>query len=193
MSVNRKITPLTVAVIIIAIVGSALAVSVTYTGATNAAPDKTSTCEGRYLNTAVRMHGNFSAFRHWNQSRSWNVTTTSTQAQAVVTAAVPSFTVGEAKERGSLWVVNVTYNGKAVMNVPLAKINTPTSRDAVNVVQVSQSKGWTAGTAKQFTFVYNVPIVDSNGNTIGIVRVDGRTGQIISGNMFAGFRMRAHA
>ncbi len=181
------------AVIIIVVIGSTLAMSVTFTTATNAAPDKTSTSGSRYLNTAHRMHGNFSASRHGNQSRSWNVTTTSAQAQAVVTAAIPSFTIGGAKDSGSLWMVNVTYNSTVVMNVPVAKVNTPTSGDAVNAVQASQGKGWTAGTPKQFAFMYNVPIVDSNGNTIASVRVDGRTGHIITGKMSAGFRMHAHA
>lgn len=193
MSVKSKITPITVAVIIVVVIGSALAMSVTFTTATNAALDKTSTLGSRYLNTAHRMHGNFSAFGHGNQSRSWNVTTTSAQAQAVVTAAIPSFTIGGAKDSGNLWMVNVTYNSTVVMNVPVGKVNTPMSGDALNAVQASQGKGWTAGTPKQFAFMYNVPIVDSNGNTIASVRVDGRTGHIITGKMSAGFRMPAHA
>jgi len=199
MSVKSKIAPLTAAVIIVLVIGSTLAMSVTLTTAANAAPDKTSTYNGGYLNTAFRMHGNFNASRHWkgtgswNGTKSWNVTTTSSQAQAIVTETIPSFTIGGANDRGSLWMVNVTYNGTLVMNVPLGKVNTPTSTDAVSAVQASQSKGWTAGTPKLFAFMYSVPIVDSNGNTIGTVRVNGTNGQIITGKTFAGFRMRPRA
>jgi len=198
MGAKSEVPQLTAPVIILVVMGSSLAVSVSFTAVANAVPDKTSVCEGRHLTTAFHTHGNFSALGHWNQTRSWNgarswnVSTTSAQAQAVVTGAIPSFTMGGAKESGSLWMVNVTYNGTVVMNVPVGKVNTLTSDDAVNAVQTSQSKGWSAASPKLFAFVYNVPIVDSNGNTIGNVRVNGRSGHIITGKLSTIFRMPVH-
>ena len=109
------------------------------------------------------------------------VTVTSAQAKTIVSDAVKEFKVGEAEDRGRAWVVAIKYKDKVVMNVPLGKLNTPTSEDAVKVVQGSISKGWSAGEPKQVGFIYNVPIVDSNAKTIGNIRVHGGTGDIIAG------------
>ncbi len=298
---NRKIETLTVVVIIAAIIGSALAVSVTFTTATN--PGSGQACSDRswsMFNQARRgmflhMHGNFSAGTQWNQSLSGNVTINSAQAKTVVSADIQNFTVdtpvplragwivpiedgkgvvtsirvsnqtgastadqaksivegslgkgwqagtprlmrviysvpllnsnntvvghvrvdgrngkiitrpsitltitsdqaktivsdalnsfmvGGAKDRGSMWVVNVTYNGTAVMNVPLGKINTPTSADAVKAVQNSMTQGWNTGEPKQLGYIYNVPLMDANGNVIGYATVNGSTGHITAG------------
>jgi hypothetical protein len=78
-------------------------------------------------------------------------------------------------------MVSIKYKDNVVMTVLLAKLNTPTSGVALKAVQDSIGKGWTAGAPKQFGFTYNVPIIDSNGNPVGDVRVDGRTGGIITG------------
>ncbi len=102
MRAKSKIDPLTVAVMIVVVIGSALATSVTLTATANAAPDKTSTNEGRILNTAYSTHGNSSGPRHWSGTKSlsgtksWNVITTPTQAQATVAGATHSFTIGGA-------------------------------------------------------------------------------------------------
>ncbi len=182
MSMNRKITSLTVAVMIIAIIGSALAVSVTFTAATNARPEKFGPMFSQLRGgMALPTNRNFSAPRHWNYSRSVNVTIDSAQAKAVVNAAVPSFSVGEAKDRGNMWAVNIAYNGTVVMNVPLGKVNTPTSSDAVKAVQDSMGKGWSTGEPKQLRFIYNVPIIDASGNVIGYILVNGVTGHIATG------------
>jgi len=237
MSINRKIASLTVAVVIIAIIGSALAVSATFTAATNAGPEnqppadrhappwmanltdtqketlkqkmeelKTAGKTPQEIHSAMNdmlkqwgiqvpsglmfsqlggmalpMHRNFSAPRHWNYSRSVNVTIDSAQAKAVVNAAIPSFSVGEAKDRGNMWAVNITSNGTVVMNVPLGKINTPTSSDAVKAVQDSIGKGWSTGEPTQMRFIYRVPIIDADGNVIGYTLVNGVTGHITTG------------
>ena len=109
------------------------------------------------------------------------LTVTGEQAKTIVSDAVKEFNVGEAKDRGNVWMVSIKYNDKVVMTVPLGKLNTPTSEDAVKAVQDSLGKGWSAGEPTQFRFTYNVPIIDANGNTIGNIRVDGRTGDIIIG------------
>jgi hypothetical protein len=112
---------------------------------------------------------------------STTLTVTGEQAKSIVNDAVKLFTVGEAKDRSNMWMVSVTYNGTAVMNVPLGKLNTPTSGDAVKAVQDSMTKGWSVGEPKQLGFIYNVPIVDANGNVIGYTMVNGSTGHITAG------------
>ena len=106
---------------------------------------------------------------------------TSDQAKTIVSDAVKTFTVGGVNDSGNGWMVSIKYKDNVVMMVLLAKLNTPTSGAAVKAVQDSIGKGWTAGVPKQFGFTYNVPIIDSNGNPVGAVRVDGRTGGIITG------------
>jgi hypothetical protein len=115
--------------------------------------------------------------------RDWqgNVTVTSEQAQTTVGDAVNAFKIGEVKDGGSVWMVSIKYNDKAVMTVLLGKVNTPTSGDALKAVQDSMGNGWSAGEPKQHGSAYDVPITDANGNVIGNVRVDGRTGDIITG------------
>jgi len=104
---------------------------------------------------------------------------TSAQVKTTVSNAIKNFTVGDVKERVGAWTVSIKDGNKTVMTVILGKINTPKSEDAVNAVKSSLEKGWTAGEPKQQRSVYNVPIIDSNGDTIGNVRVDGRTGDIL--------------
>jgi hypothetical protein len=66
------------------------------------------------------------------------------------------------------------------MTVLLGKLNTPTSEDAVKAVQDSIGKGWKAGEPKQLQSLYNVSIIDALGNTVGNIRVDGKSGDIIT-------------
>jgi len=106
------------------------------------------------------------------------LTVTSEQARAIVSNAIKEFSVGEAKDIGNMWMVSIKYRNEVVMSVVLGKVNTPTSDDAVKAVQSSLGKGWSAGEPKQLQHIYNVPILDVNGNTVGAVRVDGRTGSI---------------
>ena len=114
-------------------------------------------------------------------TESITLTVTSDQAKTKVTDAIKAFQVGGANDSGTLWTVSIKYNDTIVMTVLLGKLNTPTSEDAVNAVKDSMGKGWSAGEPKQIGFGYNVPIVDANGNTIGNVMVDGKTGDITHG------------
>jgi len=109
------------------------------------------------------------------------LTVTSEQAKTIVSNTISEFNVGEAKDGGSVWMVSIKYKDKVVMTVLLGKVNTPTSDDAVKAVQASLGKGWSAGEPKQLQHIYSVPIIDSNGNTVGTIRVDGRTGSIDAG------------
>jgi len=109
------------------------------------------------------------------------LTVTSVQAKTIVSDAIKEFKVGEARDGGSVWMVSIKYKDQVVMTVLLGKLNTPTSEDAVKAVQSSLGKGWSAGAPKQLQFDYNVPIIDTNNNTIGTIRVDGRTGTITTG------------
>ena len=109
------------------------------------------------------------------------LTVTSQQAKTMVSNAIKEFTIGEAKDAGSTWMVSIKYKDKVVMTVLLGKLNTPTSEDAVKAVQDSLKKGWSAGEPKQLQFTYNVAIIDVNNNTIGSIRVDARTGSIATG------------
>jgi len=109
------------------------------------------------------------------------LTVTSVQAKTIVSDAIKEFKVGEARDGGSVWMVSIKYKDQVVMTVLLGKLNTPTSEDAVKAVQSSLGKGWSAGAPRQLQFDYNVPIVDTNNNTIGTIRVDGRTGSITAG------------
>jgi len=119
--------------------------------------------------------------RPGNWSGNVTVTVTTEQAKTMISNALKEFTVGNVTDRGSVWVVSIKYKDKAVTDVPLGKLNTPTSQDAVKAVQDSMGKGWSTGEPKQHGFIYNVPIIDANGNTISNVRVDGRTGNIAAG------------
>jgi hypothetical protein len=114
-------------------------------------------------------------------TESITLTVTSEQAKTIVSDAVKAFQVGEANDSGSVWIVSIKYSDMVVMTVLLGKVNTPTSGDAVKAVQDSMGKGWSAGEPKQIGFAYNVPIVDANGNAVGNVRVDGRTGEMTPG------------
>ena len=105
---------------------------------------------------------------------------TSEQAKIIVSNAAKQFKVGDVKDRGSVWTVSIKYNDKVLMAVILGKLNTPTSDDALKVVQDSLSKGWTLGEPTLVRYIYNVPITAA-GNTIGSVAVDGRSGEIITG------------
>lgn len=130
-----------------------------------------------------------SAALHWKQSWPGNMrkpsttipTVTSDQAKTKVSDAIREFKVGEAKDTGNLWMVSIKYKDSVVMTVLLGKLNTPTSEDAVKAVQDSMAKGWKAGEPKQLQSIYNVPIIDARGNTVGNIRVDGRSGEITSG------------
>ncbi|MEM2881826.1 MAG: hypothetical protein QXL35_01045 [Candidatus Bathyarchaeia archaeon] len=107
------------------------------------------------------------------------MTVTGEQAKAIANDAIREFKVGEVKDRGGSWVVRIEYRGKAVMAVVLGKLNTPTAEDALKAVQGSMARGWSAGDPKQLRSAYSVPILDANGNAIGRIRIDGRTGEVM--------------
>jgi len=109
------------------------------------------------------------------------LTVTSDQAKTLVDNAIGEFKAGDAEDRGNLWTVSIKYKDGVVMTVVLGKLNTPTSADAVKAVQESLGKGWSAGEPRQLRLTYNVPIIDSNGNAIGSIMVDGRNGNITAG------------
>jgi len=109
MSVRSRISPLTVAVMLVVVFGSALAASVTFTATAYAAPDNASTYEGRYLNVAYSAHGNSSAPRHWSGTKSssgtsaWSVIT-NPQTQTTGTGTTASSTPG--------WTNEHNHNGR---------------------------------------------------------------------------------
>lgn len=103
------------------------------------------------------------------------------QAKNIVNNAVNQLKVGDAKSSGSVWSVDIKYGEKVAAIVLLGKLNTPTSQDAIKAVQDSLNKGWRAGDPKQLRLIYNVPIIDANGNTIADLSVDGTTGNITTG------------
>jgi hypothetical protein len=104
---------------------------------------------------------------------------TSAQAKTTVSNAIKNFTIGDVKERVGAWTVTIHYSNKTVMTIILGKINTPTSEDAVNTVKSSLENGWTPGEPKQQRSIFTVPILDTNSNIIGSIRVNGRTGDIV--------------
>ena len=106
---------------------------------------------------------------------------TSDQAKTIVSDAVKQLTVGDVGDRASVWMVNIKYKDKVVMGIPLGKLNTPTSADATKVVQDSLAKGWTVGSPTLARLTYSVPIMVGN-NTIGIIHVNGGTGDIVTGS-----------
>jgi hypothetical protein len=112
-------------------------------------------------------------------SPSTTFTVTSDQAKTIVSNAISNFTVGTAMDIGRAWIVSIQYNNNTVMTVILGKINTPTSDDVVTAVKNSLETGWSAGDPTQTRLNYNVAIIDSNGNTIGNIIVNGRTGDIL--------------
>lgn len=201
MIVNRKIVLLVIAITVI--VGSALATNIMFTALANTGSAGAAANEGvcfdkswpmfnRTKDMTLRPHpgnwswppppGNWSRPpRPGNWSGNVTVTVTTEQAKTTVSNALKEFTVGNVTDRGSIWVVSIKYKDKTVTDVPLGKLNTPTSQDAVKAVQDSLGKGWSTGEPKQHGFTYNVPIIDANGNTISNVRVNGRTGDITAG------------
>ncbi|MEM3506608.1 MAG: hypothetical protein QW589_05705 [Candidatus Bathyarchaeia archaeon] len=102
------------------------------------------------------------------------------QAKTIVSNAIKEFKISEVKERNSLWIVSIEYKGKVVMIVPLGKLNAPSSEDVLKAVQESLKNGWSVGEPKELQFIYDVPIIDTNNNIIGSVKVDGRSGEIIA-------------
>ena len=106
---------------------------------------------------------------------------TSDQAKTIVSDAIKQCTVGDVRDRGSVWMVSIKYKDKVLMTIPLGKLNTPTSEDATKVVQDSLAKGWTVGSPTLARLIYSVPIIVGN-NTIGIIHVNGGTGDIITGS-----------
>ena len=179
MGLNRRVAVLAIiiaAVIVSGLVASGAFAAVTNTGSAGSPAD--------YSTATHWRHGTGNMTRPpWqgNMTRPpWqgNVTVTSEQAKTIVSDAVKMFTVGGVNDSGNVWMVGIRYNDKVVMTVLLGKVNTPTSGDALKAVQDSIGKGWTAGQPKQHGFTYNVPIIDANGNPIGNIRVDGRTGDI---------------
>jgi hypothetical protein len=182
MGLNRRIALL--AIIIVAVIASGLVASGAFAAVTNTAspgsPSSSSTA------TYWRQGPGNATKPHWqgNATRPlWqgNVTVTSEQAKTTVSDAVKALQISEVKDGGSVWMVSIKYNDNVVMNVLLGKVNTPTSGDALKAVQDSISRGWSVGEPKQHGFAYSVPIIDANGNPIGNIIVDGRTGDITAG------------
>ena len=106
---------------------------------------------------------------------------TSDRAKTMVNDIIKGFQVGDTRDRGTFWVVEVKYEGKLIIGVTLGKINTPTSGDSVNAVKASLGRGWVAGNPVRVGYTYNISILDANGNIVGGVRIDGRTGGVIYG------------
>ena len=172
MGLNRRIAALAIVIAAIAsgLVASGAFAAVTNTGSGGSPPGSSTATHWR--------HGTGNMTRPLWQG---NVTVTSEQAKTIVSDVVKALQIGEVKDGGSVWMVSIKYNDKVVMTVLLGKLNTPTSGDALKAVQDSIGKGWSAGEPKQHGFTYNVPIVDANGNAVGNIRVDGRTGDITAG------------
>ena len=182
MGLNRRIVLL--AIVIAAVTASGLLASgafaaVTNTGLAGSPLDYSTATHWRHGTgnmTRPPLQGNMT-----RPPLQGNVTVTSGQAATIVSGAVKALQIGEVKDGGSVWMVSIKYNDKVVMTVLLGKLNTPTSGDALKAVQDSIGKGWSAGEPKQHGFTYNVPIIDANGNAVGNIRVDGRTGDITAG------------
>ncbi|MEM2982007.1 MAG: hypothetical protein QXH17_02445 [Candidatus Bathyarchaeia archaeon] len=172
MSLTRNLVLLTV--IIVSAISSAYLANVIFTAVANIG------LEGPHINE-VTFPVKRPLPHKWQVNMTVNVTITDSQAKIIVNDALKTFTAGEVSDRGAVWIVNINYRDKPIMIVPLGKINTPTSQDALKAVQESITRGWSAGEPKQHGFIYNVPIIDSNGNVVGNVRVDGRTGEIPTG------------
>jgi hypothetical protein len=181
MGLNRRIAVLAIVIAAIAsgLVASGAFAAVTNTGLAGSPPGFSTATHWR--------HGPGNVTRPvWqgNVTRPlWqgNVTVTSEQAKTIVGDTVTASQIGEVKDGGSIWMVSIKYNDKVVMTVVLGKLDTPASGDAVKAVQDSMGRGWSAGEPKQHGFTYNVPIIDANGNAVGNIRVDGRTGDITAG------------
>jgi|GEM_PF-3480291 hypothetical protein len=101
------------------------------------------------------------------------------RARSIANDAIKGFVVGEVRDRGGSWIVRVEYGGKAVMAIALGKLNTPTADEAARAVRESLAKGWSAGEPRQFRSFYAVPILDANGNAVGRIVIDGRTGEVM--------------
>jgi len=101
------------------------------------------------------------------------------QARSIANDAIKGLKVGEVRERGGSWIVRVEYGGKAVMAIILGKLNTPTADEAARVVRESLAKGWSAGEPRQLRSSYAVPILDANGNVVGRILINGRTGEVM--------------
>ncbi|MEM3381352.1 MAG: hypothetical protein QXO75_08595 [Nitrososphaerota archaeon] len=172
MNLTRNVTLLMV--VILVTVSSAYAANIVFTAVANTGS------EGPPVNWGACL-GKRPPPREWQGNMTYNVTITDSQAKTIVKDALKEFTVGEVSDRGAVWIVSINYMDKPVTIIPLGKINTPTSQDALKAVQDSIDKGWSAGETKQHGFIYNVPIIDSNGNIICNIRVDGRTGEIPTG------------
>ncbi|MEM2106701.1 MAG: hypothetical protein QXV46_02685 [Candidatus Bathyarchaeia archaeon] len=182
MSLTRNLALLIV--IIVAMVSSVYVANVIFAAVANTG------LEGSHINWVAcpgkhpppyEWQGNVTGPRKWQVNMTFNITVTNSQAKIIVNDALETFTTGKVSERGAVWIVSINYKDKPIMIVPLGKINTPTSQDALKAVQESMVKGWSAGEPKQHGFIYNVPITDSNGNIVGNVIVDGRTGEILTG------------
>jgi hypothetical protein len=181
MGLNRRIAALAIVIAAIAsgLVASGAFAAVTNTGLAGSPPDfSTATHWRQGPGNATRPVWQGNVTRPLWQG---NVTVTSEQAKTIVGDAVTALQIGEVKDGGSIWMVSIKYNDKVVMTVVLGKLNTPTSGDALKAVQDSMGRGWSAGEPKQHRFTYNVPIMDANGNAVGNIRVDGRTGDITAG------------
>jgi hypothetical protein len=205
IGLNRNTAVLAMA--IAAIIVSVVTASIVFT-AQNARSSRAATLEGRYFDmpqpisiplrqrytgmpgrpmATFGMHRGVSTPSHWKQNWSGSMrkpstilTVTSDQAKTKANDAIREFKVGDAKDTGNAWMVSIKYKDKAVMTVLLGKLNTPTSEDAVKAVQDSIGKGWKAGEPKQLQSLYNVSIIDALGNTVGNIRVDGKSGDIIT-------------
>jgi nitrogen regulatory protein PII len=166
MGINRRIALL--AVVITAVVISAVASGFTIETATGAPPQGTSTQDGRY-------------FEPWPMpNSSGNVTIDSEQAKATVEASISSFTIGTPILHGTSWDVPIEDAKGVVASIEVATISASTAEQAKSVVGESLGKGWKAGEPTLMRTIYNVPLIDSNEATVAYVMVDGSSGEIMT-------------
>jgi hypothetical protein len=167
MGASRRVVLL--ALVIAAAMGSAVASGFTISPAMGAASQGTTTYDGTNFGNP------------WLPPDSaGNVTIDSAQAEATVEAAIPSFTIGTPTLHGTNWQVPIQNGADEVTSIQVTTISTSTVEEAKNIVEVSFENGWKAGEPALMRAMYSVPVLDSNGATIGYVMVDGNSGEIVN-------------
>lgn len=124
------------------------------------------------------MHRGFSG-HPWEQGWSGNVTIDSTQAKTVVESAIPSFKVGTVTSLRTGWLVPIEDGKGVVASIQVTMVTASTAEQAKGIVEDSLQNGWKAGDPQLIGTIYNIPLLDSSNATIGYVRVDGGTGEIV--------------
>jgi hypothetical protein len=166
MSISRRVVLL--ALVIAAVIGSAVASGFMINPAMGVASQGTTTYDGAKFGNP------------WlTPNSAGNVTIDSAQAKATVEAAIPSFTIGTPTLRGTNWQVPIQDGANEVTSMQVAAISASTAEEAKNIVELSFENGWKTGEPTLMRTMYNVPVLDSNGATIGYVMVDGNSGEIV--------------